>query len=164
MIEALKDWINSLTRHGFEKIYFLNGHGGNTNTVKAAFSEVYAQRSLAAPGSNEPQVQCHLQNWWELAGVFNLCKELFPMGHGSHATPSEVAVTYYAFPDKARNTVLEPKIAPNGHILDAEDYRRRFPDGRIGSDPSTATPELGERIVKAAAEKLMVSYGKFMEA
>ncbi len=164
MIAALTDWITSLTRHGFEKIYFLNGHGGNVSTVKAAFSEVYAERSLAAPGSNGPQVRCHLQNWWELEGIFNLCKELFPSGHGSHATPSEVAVTFFAYPDKARNTVLDPKIAPMGPILDAEDYRRRFPDGRIGSDPSTATPELGEKIVTATAKALMTSYGKFVAA
>ncbi len=34
-----------------------------------------------------------LKNWWDLPGVQRLCVRLFPEGHGSHATPSEIAVT-----------------------------------------------------------------------
>ncbi len=39
---AIGDWVRSLAHHGFEKIYFLNGHGGNVATIEAAFSELYA--------------------------------------------------------------------------------------------------------------------------
>jgi creatinine amidohydrolase/Fe(II)-dependent formamide hydrolase-like protein len=49
---------------------------------------------------------------------------------------------------------MEPKIAPLGPIHDAADYRRRFPDGRIGSDPSQASAEGGEKIVTAAVTAL----------
>ena len=55
-------------------------------------------------------------------------------------------------------------IAPNGPILDADDYRRRFPDGRIGSDPSQATPEKGERLIAAAAKALVTDFEGFMRA
>ena len=41
MIAAMLDWAQSLTRHGFERIYWLNGHGGNIATITAAFSEMY---------------------------------------------------------------------------------------------------------------------------
>ncbi|MBV8798696.1 MAG: creatininase family protein, partial [Alphaproteobacteria bacterium] len=41
MIAAMKDWAESLGRHGFERLYWLNGHGGNINTINAAFSEIY---------------------------------------------------------------------------------------------------------------------------
>ena len=162
MIAALTDWVNSLHKHGFEKIYFLNGHGGNAATMDAAFSEIYAQKSLDRAGANHRPLRCHRQNWWELDGIFQLCKKLFPTGHGSHATPSEVAVTFYGYPECATQRELEPKIAPSGPILDADDYRKRFPDGRIGSDPSTATVELGEQIVKASADSLLKSYDKFI--
>ena len=47
---------------------------------------------------------------------------------------------------------MSPRIAPNGPILDADDYRRRFPDGRIGSDPSQANVAAGEKIVTAAVK------------
>ena len=45
---------------------------------------------------------------------------------------------------------MTPRIAPNGPILDADDYRRRFPDGRIGSDPCQANIAAGEKIVATA--------------
>jgi creatinine amidohydrolase len=51
-IAAIGDWVRSLGAHGFEKIYFLNGHGGNVASIEAAFSEIYADysfRQAAAP-------------------------------------------------------------------------------------------------------------------
>src|SRR3984957_19294922 len=39
-IAAIGDWTRSLALHGFERIYFLNGHGGNIATIQAAFSEL----------------------------------------------------------------------------------------------------------------------------
>ena len=93
-----------------------------------------------------------------------LCREIFPVGEGSHATASEVSVTYYAYPEAQKHVEMHPKIAPNGSIRDADDYRRQFPDGRIGSDPSQATPEKGKRIVEAATKALIGDYQAFMRA
>lgn len=160
MIEALKDWTASLARHGFEKIYFLNGHGGNVATIQAAFSEIYSEASLRR--SVAPHLR--LRNWWELPGVGGLISELFPQGHGSHATPSEIAVTQFGCPGSVRRTAYAPKIAPNGPIRDAEDFRRRFPDGRMGSDPDLATPEAGGRIVSVAAGALAAEVRAFESA
>ncbi|MCA3719053.1 MAG: creatininase family protein, partial [Brevundimonas sp.] len=54
-----------------------------------------------------------------------------------------------------------PKIAPSGPIRDALDYRARFPDGRIGSDPAQASPEKGQRIIEAAAIALLKDVADF---
>jgi creatinine amidohydrolase len=162
MIAAMCDWADSLGRHGFERIYWFNGHGGNIATINAAFSQMYAQTSYARGGHNLPRLRNNLRNWWELAGVAELIKDIFPVGDGSHATASEVSVTYWAYPHAIKKVHMEPKIAPTGPILDADDYRRRFPDGRIGSDPSQATPEAGGRIVKAAADALVKDYSDFI--
>lgn len=149
---AIQDWVASLTRHGFERIVFLNGHGGNVATIEATFSELYADWSLA---EERPPYMLSLRNWWELKGVLALCNRLFPSGHGMHATPSEIAVTQARWPDSARMADYTPRIAPTGPIRDALDYRARFPDGRIGSDPGLATPALGQEIIDLAARSLL---------
>jgi len=161
MIAAMTDWAQSLSRHGFERIYWLNGHGGNVATITAAFSEMYHGITFSRSGANTPSFRCMLRNWWELHGVMDLCRQLFPMGEGSHATPSEVSVTYYAYPASQKVVTMTPKIAPHGPIRDAEDYRRRFPDGRIGSDPSQANVEAGEKIVAAAVAALVSEFRSF---
>ncbi|MBV9571275.1 MAG: creatininase family protein [Alphaproteobacteria bacterium] len=161
MIAAMKDWAESLARHGFERLYWLNGHGGNINTINAAFSEIYHGISFDRVGSNNPPLRCTLRNWWELPGVMDVCKQLFPIGEGHHATPSEVSITYFAYPEAQKQVAMTPKIAPVGPIYDAEDYRRRFPDGRIGSDPSQATPEAGGKIVAAAVKAVIAEFRKF---
>lgn len=158
MIAAMFDWAQSLARHGFERLYWLNGHGGNTATINAAFSEIYHGVSF---GPDRAPLRCMARNWWELTGVNDLCKQLFPVGEGHHATPSEVSVTYFAYPEAIKSVAMSPRIAPTGPIRDAEDYRRRFPDGRIGSDPSQANVEAGERLVAAAAKALIAEFKEF---
>lgn len=158
MMAALQDWISSLTRHGFTRLYFINGHGGNVATITAAFSEAYAPWSLrgeAAPFA------CVQSNWWELPGVGEKIRSLFPVGDGMHATASEVSVTYYRYPEAIKRVDMSPKIAPVGAIRDAADYRRRFPDGRIGSDPSQASVEAGAAIVAKAKAALIAEVRKF---
>ena len=167
MIASMLDWTQSLARHGFERIYWLNGHGGNIATITAAFSEIYHgvtfdnSSARSGAGANRPPLRCQLRNWWELSGVMDLCREIFPVGEGSHATPSEVSVTYFGYPEAVKSVAMSPKIAPTGPIRDAEDYRRRFPDGRIGSDPSQANAEAGGRIVAAAVKAVISEFRQF---
>ena len=103
---AIADWVNSLVRHGFTRIYFLNGHG-------------------------------------------------------SHATPAEIAVTQAAYPDSIKSANIEPRIAPTGPIRDAADYRARFADGRIGSDPLQASPEKGRELIGKAVAALLNEVAEF---
>jgi creatinine amidohydrolase/Fe(II)-dependent formamide hydrolase-like protein len=152
MIAAIVDWTRSLHSQGFERLYFLNGHGGNVATIEAAFSEIYAEASYAGRGRG---FALKLKNWWDLPGVARLCVRLFPEGHGSHATPSEIAVTQFGYPERRKHANYAPRIAPTGPIREAADFRARYPDGRMGSDPGQASPEKGEEIVKAAAQGLI---------
>ena len=149
---AIGDWVRSLAGHGFERIYFLNGHGGNVASIEAAFSEIYAESSFAGRHAG---FALKLRNWWELPGVLGLCNQLFPTGHGSHATASEIAVTQYAYPDRIKRADYAPAIAPTGPIREALDFRARYPDGRMGSDPAQATPEKGGEIVRRAVDGLI---------
>lgn len=155
---AIGDWCRSLAHHGFEKLYFLNGHGGNVATIEAAFSELYAEASYA--GKNRG-FACRLRNWWELKGVMGIASRQFPSGHGSHATPSEIAVTQWAYPDSIKAANYAPQVAPTGPIREAMDFRARYADGRMGSDPAQATPEKGGELVAAAAAALIEEVAEF---
>ncbi|MCG8356766.1 MAG: creatininase family protein [Kiloniellales bacterium] len=165
LIAVIQDVVNSLARHGFDRFFFLNGHGGNIATAQAAFSEIYAETSLGTAGHNRPSVRCRLANWWDSEAVKAISAECFGDAEGSHATASEVALTYFSYPqdgERVRREGLTPRVAGNGPIFDADDYRRRFPDGRIGSDPTLATVEIGERLYGAAVEDLSVIYQDFL--
>jgi creatinine amidohydrolase len=160
LIAVIKDWVFSLSRHGFRRFYFVNGHGGNIATVQAAFSEIYSVSSLDGAG-NQASLQCRLRNWWQADGISSLSRELYGSSEGSHATPSEVSMTWHLFPEAARPMRLEPEVAPSGEFADAADYRRRFPDGRIGSNPGLATAEAGKRLLDLAVAGLAADYQRW---
>jgi creatinine amidohydrolase len=157
-IAAIGDWTRSLVAHGFEKILFLNGHGGNVASIEAAFSEIYVEASFAKRRAGFALKLC---NWWDLDGVGELANQQFPTGHGIHATPSEIAITQWAFPDAIKPADYTPQIAPSGPIRDALDFRARYPDGRMGSDPGQASPEKGGVLVKLAAHSLVLQLDAF---
>lgn len=158
MIAVIRDWTDSLMHHGFRRFYWLNGHGGNIASITAAFSEIYHDRAFAA---GRPAIHCMLRNWWDLPGVAETCRALFGENEGSHATPSEISLTRYLLPKTVKRAEMMPKIAPTGPILDAEDFRRRFPDGRIGSDPTRASAAAGGQIFTAAVQALVYEFGQF---
>jgi creatinine amidohydrolase/Fe(II)-dependent formamide hydrolase-like protein len=152
MIAALRDWVVSLHGHGLESLYFLNGHGGNIATIEAAFSEIYSEASYLRQTRG---FALKLRNWWELPGVMRRCASLFPEGHGSHATPSEISITQFAYPDAIKSAPYAPRIAPTGPIREAADFRARYADGRMGSDPAQASPEKGAELVELAVKGLI---------
>jgi creatinine amidohydrolase len=161
LIAVLQDTIASLAKHGFRRFFFINGHGGNIATVTAAFSEIYAAASLA-PSGNNPDIKCRLKNWWNTAGVYKLSKELYGDQEGSHATPSEVSLTWFAHPEAAMPMTLDPPVAPKGGFTDADDYRRNFPDGRIGSNPGLASTAAGKRFYDVAVSEIAAEYKEWV--
>ncbi|MGH6881450.1 creatininase family protein [Hypericibacter sp.] len=166
LIAVVRDMVESLSVHGFRRFFFLNGHGGNIATLTAAFSEIYAGASLApasGTAANMPAIRCRLKNWWEAKQVGALSRELYGRAEGSHATPSEVSMTWAVYPDAAKPMTLDPEIAPSGDFADAADYRRKFPDGRIGSNPGLSSVEAGQRILEAAIVGMAVEYESWVK-
>ncbi|OIO68968.1 MAG: amidase [Zetaproteobacteria bacterium CG12_big_fil_rev_8_21_14_0_65_55_1124] len=157
LMQVVIDVVSSLRQHGFTHFYFLNGHGGNIPPVTSAFSELYAGMS-----ENDPPLRCRMANWWRNDEVKKLAAELYGEAEGFHATVSEVALSYYAYPEAVKNVSLTPEVAPTDEFFDAFDFRRKFPDGRIGSNPQLATVEAGERFCQLAAEALSADYRNFL--
>ncbi len=162
LILVIRDYLTCLAKAGFQKFFFLNGHGGNIAPLKAAFSETYEYLTdLQIPQAEK--VQCRVGNWFMGGGVYKLAKELYGDQEGSHATPSEVALTQYLYPESIKQGELG--IPGNGYsIYGAADFRRRFPDGRMGSNPNLATPEHGEQFYNLAVKELTNSYLEFIAA
>jgi creatinine amidohydrolase len=159
LMAVVRDCLLSLVRHGFRRVLLVNGHGGNVATVQAAFAETQMELDAMTP---RPELRTRLLNWWEMPEIDRLSSELYGNAVGAHATPPELALTWALHPETADNRVLEPRLAPRGSFFGAADFRARFPDGRIGSDPSLATPAHGERFLAvAAAEIARVAEGFF---
>jgi creatinine amidohydrolase len=161
LLAVVRDCLLSLVRHGLTRVVVVNGHGGNTATLQAAFAETHMELDAVSP---RPPLRTRLLNWWELPEVAALSVELFGEAVGSHATPPEVALTWALHPDRADARPLQPRVAPSSAFHGADDFRRRFPDGRIGSDPSLAGPDLGARILAASVDEIAGLAAQFFAA
>ena len=165
---VIRDIVMSLVEHGFERIFFINGHGGNVKSVKHAFSII--QRELAGTQSDKTKKSNHpssdvgltLHNWWMGTKTTVLRNSLYGEKEGYHATPSEIAVTWHALPSQQRNVLFEPISRVVASYQGPKEFRALFPDGRIGSDPSLAKPEDGARLVEVAVEELTELYRQFL--
>jgi creatinine amidohydrolase len=172
LIALVVDYVASLAAAGFTRVYVVNGHGGNFAPIRSAFQELYAQRSLYGGAGAKP-LYCRLVNWWDVPAADALRKQLYGAGEGYHATPSEVAITA-ALHERVRPGGFGPASAagPESALIqhggdpyfDAADHRRRYPDGRVRSDPARATAADGERLLQAAAQGVAEDYRAFLAA
>jgi creatinine amidohydrolase len=163
LMALLHDVVLSLARHGFERIYVINGHGGNIATCRAAFSQAYATATARQlPGAE--RLRCRLANWFTAAPVMQLARELYGEREGHHATPSEIALTLHLEPSLIAAQRPLPEPAPAGPIHGPDDFRRRHPDGRMGSDPFLAQPDHGARFLSCAAEALSTDLREFLQS
>jgi creatinine amidohydrolase len=163
LIALIQDYVKPLARNGFERFYFVNGHGGNVASMKAAFSEAYAAIADANL-PNAPQVRCELANWYDHPSISELATALYGDQEGSHATPSEVALTQFVYPDTIKTVPLSPQVAQKGRaIYSATDFRAFYADGRIGSNPDLATPEHGQQFYERAVAALTAGYQAFLD-
>lgn len=159
-LALIVDCAQSLAHHGFRHFFFINGHGGNIAPLRTAFSEIHWERTQAG----RPELTFSIANWWENEAVGRLSRELYGSAEGSHATPSEVSVTWWLRPEAASSAEPTPTVAPGGGFHGPADYRRRFPDGRIGSDPSLSKAAHGERLLNGAVGAIAEQYRQFVAA
>lgn len=161
LLAVMHDVVLSLARHGFERIFVINGHGGNIATVRAAFAQAYgtaAARGLPVAG----RLRCRLANWFLAAPVMREARDRYGDREGQHATPSEIALTLHLEPSLEEKQRPLPEPAAAGPIHGPEDFRRRHPDGRMGSDPYLARADHGARFLDLAAAALAEELATFL--
>ncbi len=160
MIAVIKDIILSLTNHGFTHLFFLNGHGGNIASVTTAFSEIYAEHSL-----NRTPSSAHFQLWSWFSGkrVENLTEKYFGEANGSHATPAELSLSFYAHPDKTKKVPLGQELSSKDNFRDCFDFKDNFYDGRMGADSSLASADIGKELFEGAIDDFLDIYSDFYQ-
>ncbi len=147
-VAVVADVVHSLVAHGFKRIVFINGHGGNVSAINLALAHVKTEQ---LPGMFQ------LISWYELDDVRKAVAEFFGDKEGSHATPSEVAVTRYLRPEEFSSKATAEKAVTHPKFywpLSSREFRRVFPDGRIQSAPWMATADNGKKIAEIAAAAL----------
>ena len=148
MIDVISDIVRSFVAHGFKRIIFVNGHGGNIIPLKTAFRQLKAENTAG---------YFDVISWYDSKEVRKACKDAFGDKEGRHATPSEVSLTKYTRPAEFvakavdEQTIIKPKYY---WPLSGEEMRRVFPDGRMESAPWLATEEQGQLIMAKAVEAL----------
>jgi len=87
-----------LADSGFRRLVFLNGHGGNTDTLRAVQARLYQERRAFTI----------VLDWW------SLCEEDTKRvyGHaGGHAGTDETALVLHAHPEQVREEAYRPDMA-----------------------------------------------------
>ncbi len=148
----------SLLSAGFQRIFFLNGHGGNSAPVQVAMNTL-ALKSQALIGCG---------TYWEMAQTaIRKLRESAPGGL-AHACELETSLVQYLLPEAVRPGLAAPcypKVSSHSTIDMTESgsikLGLRFsdlnPDGNLG-DPTLASPEKGRcffgAIVASVAEQI----------
>jgi creatinine amidohydrolase len=144
----MKGIATSLAYHGIKRIVYVNGHGGNA----AALQEVC--RGLRHQG-----IYALVWQWWQ--AVTELSAELFPKA-GSHAGEPETSMMLQVAEELINRGAVEEAAAGAAsrwgvHRFGTEvsfDTLDFSESGAIG-DPRRATKKAGEKLYRAALERLV---------
>jgi creatinine amidohydrolase len=156
VLSLVTEAIESLARQGFRRFLIVNGHHGSKAVLEVACAQVHANLS---------GVRCLSAHWWELPEVRSVVLEMFGAREGHHATPGELSVVRRFYPravvDVAAMDRFEP--VPQPVTWSADDFRQRYPDGRVGSDPGLCSEAAGDRIFAAASRGLVEVHRRLVE-
>jgi creatinine amidohydrolase len=141
VIEELCDWIYST---GFRKLLFLNGNLPNQFPLASAITNTIVKY---------PDFRLRAMNWWditpELRAWFS-ADESFGRCHGNIAETALMLHLRKDLVDMSQTYAMEGKgVRPFFHYPHAAVSR----DGHQG-DPTKATPELGEKMMRVAVDSL----------
>jgi len=128
-VELLTQIATSVYAHGFKKILFLNGHGGNSPVIAAMRTKLAAEEGVSAIGFN----------YWEIPSVPEQIMKIVSQsdkGFAGHSGEMETSLQLY----------LQPEL------VDME--AATWVPG-VWGDPSTGTREEGESIVNVVVSALI---------
>jgi creatinine amidohydrolase len=150
------DVAKSFGRMGFRRVLLVNGHGSNAHLLEQA-------ARLATLGS--PAKVASLSYWALITEEFAAIRESPFPGGTSHACEFETSTYLYLDPRHVKRDRIAPGIREQrkyfwedlmgGSPVKFTDWRSTQTDTGVGGDPTLATAEKGERIVEAAAARII---------
>lgn len=156
VLAVVTDAVEGLAQQGFRRFLLVNAHHGSKGILEAACAQVHAL---------VPDSRCLSVHWWELPEVRSVVLEMFGAREGHHATPGELSMVRRFYPravlDLAPMERFEP--VPQPVVWGAHDFRQRYPDGRVGSDPGLSSGAAGDRIFAAASRGLVEVHRRLVE-
>lgn len=153
--QVVYELVTSLHRHGWRKVFVLTGHGGNNATVEVAVSRLRADL-----------VDLHIA-WSGVAPVVaDVAAELASSRVRGHGCEIETSQALFVDPSLVRPQSLTKGSAELDDLDAAGRLGRSHPGihfpqgydslsvtGTLG-DPTKASPEAGERLVRAAVDRI----------
>ena len=138
----VRETVASLAHHGFDRVVIVNGHGGNTDAL----------REVTGTISREDDAYAVAFTWFDSIDTDEA------MGHGG---PVETSLLLHIADDAIRETELENAregasegwgewVAGVNLAHDSDE----FTDNGVVGDPTTATADLGERLLARSGEGL----------
>lgn len=160
------------------------------------------------PSGKKAKYKLEMVSWYANNESQALARSLYGDELGQHATPDEVAMTMYLFPELKKNATLDPmviKATPPGRTarrseggtdaqvediiaglldgiddadersrikflgkmalnhMDSTDFRSRFADGRMWSNPGLATAEHGKILFETSVKSVVEDFKNFVK-
>lgn len=158
--EAIQEMTRCILQHGFRRIFFLNGHGGNLVPVSNALSELICLDERADAAS------ITLSSWWQVAS-----SAMAPGGHGmetprlTHACEYETSMILAIREDLVKLSKIDAEHAEvarpwsadprwSGKVEGFYRFHRWTSSGHMGR-PEAATKEKGNSLLEAVVETLV---------
>ncbi len=156
LIEFLRDLVGGLAQQGFQRFLFVNATPDSQSTLLAACAQLH---------QDLPEVRALVAPWWELPEVRSILLELFGAREGHHATPGELSMVRRFYPRAVLDLPPMERFEPVQERVawSAADFRQRYPDGSVGSDPSLSSGSAGDRIFAAASRGLIEVHRRLVE-
>lgn len=151
----------SLDRHGFRKILFLNGHGGNMNLIKTTVQRLRFEHDIDVTAAS----------YWDFAVEAIQAWRQSDVGGINHAGEMETALMMALDPEaviasERKDLYLERKrhlpadLAVGGPVTRAATFAELSDHGAIGAS-TLATPERGQELLAQivdAVKEFLVDY------
>lgn len=150
-IKLIHEPLRCLLRHGFSRLFVLNGHGGNIDSYHLALRQLLTEF---------PDAQLCGASYWEVAGKEIADRLKGPLKAVGHACEMETSMVMALRPDLVRQAEID-----NDHLATRQqkelrgvyiplDMKRQTRHGGEGY-PELATPEKGKALLDAIIARVV---------